>query len=100
MSVLESKIRAKNNIYKNKIKELVKESIEALISGELKEIKDIDAPFSTVEKILSAKGYNREDVETNGWQVDFWVEFTKDGEPTISVSGGMWYGQIESIRYA
>lgn len=27
---------------------------------------------------------------TNGWEVDFWYQFTHPTEPTITVSGGIW----------
>ncbi|MGL4792466.1 MAG: hypothetical protein ACRC23_01950 [Aeromonas jandaei] len=100
MSILEIKLKAKNDVYKNKLENLVMENIEAVLNGDIDEAKNINAPFSMVEAILCKKGYSREDIETNGWQVDFWVEFTKPGERTISVSGGMWYGTIESIKYA
>lgn len=29
--------------------------------------------------------------ETNGWQVDYWLDFSLDGK-NYSLSGSMWYG--------
>lgn len=49
------------------------------------------APNLAVE-YLETLGYEKGEMETNGWQVDFWVSFTKDGATTLEFSGDWYYG--------
>ncbi len=39
------------------------------------------------EQVLRKYGYERLDFDTNGWDYDYWVYFTKDGSPKLCVSG-------------
>jgi hypothetical protein len=42
----------------------------------------------TLGKILEELGYENEDgIDTNGWQMDFWIRYTKNGFRTIQLSG-------------
>lgn len=40
---------------------------------------------------------HREDFDTNGWQVDYWTTFDKDGK-AYQLEGSMWYGKMEFYR--
>lgn len=37
--------------------------------------------------ILEDLGYESHSIEDNGWQLDFWMDFTKEGYPTITMAG-------------
>lgn len=43
-------------------------------------------PYQICE-ILEELGYEKEWVDDNGWQLDFWIDFEKEGSPTIHMSG-------------
>jgi len=47
------------------------------------------SPHELVKKLIEL-GYEAHDLETNGWQVDFWQTFTKDGCKPLMYSGS-WY---------
>jgi hypothetical protein len=47
---------------------------------------------------MESLGYEMQDIETNGWEVDYWTEFKKE-DITYKVSGGLVYGdcKIEKV---
>ena len=48
-------------------------------------------------KLATVVEFEMSELETNGWQVDFWVPATYQGKE-ISISGSMYYGNIEIVR--
>ena len=62
----------------------------------------LDVPFhpiSVYDSILEELGYKSEPFDnTNGWQVDFWLEFRKPETTTIELSGSLWYGGFKLKR--
>lgn len=41
---------------------------------------------------LEELGYKHEEMDTNGWELDYWVVFTKEGSRPIIISGSGIYG--------
>lgn len=72
----------------------MKEKIEEFIKSDKVELKLDLLPIDKYNKILSDLGWNRDDVDTNGWQVDFWVSFEKEDveDFTLDLSGSLFYG--------
>lgn len=52
-------------------------------------------PIDTYESILKDFEYEISEQETDGWQVNFWIEFTKIGEykSSLLLSGSLMYGK-------
>lgn len=55
-------------------------------------------PLSLIVEVMESLGYEMDEIETNGWEVDYWTEFKKDNI-TYKVSGGLVYGdcKIEKV---
>ena len=53
-------------------------------------------PFGIAEDILAKAGFifDGSEMETNGWQVDYWINMVKDND-TYKVSGSMYYGDFK-----
>lgn len=41
----------------------------------------------TLSQLLVDLGYEEGEIEINGWEMDFWITFTKDGCKTLSLNG-------------
>lgn len=52
--------------------------------------------FTLVKEVLEKLGWtDTEDLETNGWDIDYWVTFIKEGKNfDYIVSGSLYYGNI------
>lgn len=52
--------------------------------------------FALVKEVLEELGWtDTEDLETNGWDIDYWVTFIKEGKDfKYIVSGSLYYGNI------
>lgn len=52
--------------------------------------------FALVKEVLEKLGWtDTEDLETNGWDIDYWVTFIKEGKNfDYIVSGSLYYGNI------
>ena len=55
------------------------------------EEKKLTAPPAMVKEYLESKGWQAGELDTNGWQYDWWIEFTK-GEEFFTASGSGYYG--------
>ena len=53
--------------------------------------KGLASPHEITE-VLEGMGYAYE-METNGWQWDFWIQFSRNGEPKFQLSGDGYYGK-------
>ena len=50
--------------------------------------------FDILEQVLEELGFIWDnELETNGWEVDYWAKFKKD-EIVLSISGSMYYGDL------
>lgn len=57
----------------------------------------VDFSASQVDSTLKALGYEQDDIESNGWQHDFWIYYTSKEEslPPLMVSGCWWDGTMQ-----
>ncbi|MCP4336601.1 MAG: hypothetical protein GY679_01985 [Mycoplasma sp.] len=79
--------------YKQELIDEVEEAVYGLIHHN-KNIKwSAVIPIDLVEQLLKVKGYemNKDRYETNGYQVDFFCYFEKEGHKNIQYSGDLWY---------
>jgi hypothetical protein len=81
-----------------KIQELLKnemiEGIESVLSGKQKRFKSSNIPPIMVQEYLESKGYEMGVIDTNGWDYDWWLPFTKDGK-SFTAFGSGYYGRFE-----
>lgn len=66
----------------------MKDGIDDVIDGKREKLEVHNITPSMVEKYLEPLGWEKGELETNGWQYDWWLPFTKDGKSfTASGSG-------------
>lgn len=58
---------------------------------------EVELPFLPVDEyteFLETKGYelDNDPIETNGWQVDFWIQYTHPELKTIHIEGSLFHG--------
>lgn len=65
------------------------ETIDKSDSEELRSIDLSDSMFNpyTLCEYLEELGYEKGTQDDNGWQLDFWIPFRKDGHTPVEVSG-------------
>jgi len=68
-------------------KEMV-EGIDSVISGKIKEFKSTNITPSMVVDYLDTFGWNTGELESNGWQYDWWITFTKDNMSFTAFGSG------------
>lgn len=78
-----------NELYKE-----MKEGIDAVIGGKTKIFKSYGISPSMVDAYLKELGFTRDHMETNGWQWDYWIDYSK-GDQKYMVFGGGWDGKIQ-----
>lgn len=81
---------------KDKYVPFIKESIKKLKAGEENiDLTKTELTPNDVGDILEELGYDRISFETNGWEMDFWIEYGKFEEKKLIVSGcGMTFDLI------
>lgn len=87
-------------ITKEKLIEELKEVLNVFLNTSETEISFNQIPWGLLEEVLSEFGYEQDpngDFETNGWQIDFWVDYIKN-EIVLNISGSLWYGEIKIIK--
>ncbi len=58
---------------------------------------DVCYDMYEVKQLLEKLGYeSKDDYETNGYQIDWWETFTKDGI-TLKLGGSFWYSSLEGL---
>lgn len=69
-----------------------KKAILSVINEEKKEIKlDLCIP-NDIEEFLKELGYKRGEIETNGWQYDYWISY-KEENKSFTFAGSGYYGE-------
>ena len=68
----------------------MKELLKKVINGEINNAQIQMSPISHIEDLLEELGINTNDneLESNGWQVDFWIKY----EEKYQLSGSLYYG--------
>lgn len=68
-----------------------KKSILSVINEEKQEIElDLCIPYD-VKNYLKELGYEEKDVESNGWQYDYWIKYKKENK-IFTLAGSGYYG--------
>ncbi|UNA02042.1 hypothetical protein PVA8_355 [Vibrio phage PVA8] len=75
-----------------RIKEVIDTAIEKIEAGSTSSYSVQEFTPCDVVNYMQEIGYEAQDLETNGWQVDFWQEFTKDGCKKICFNGSWYFG--------
>ncbi|WOL25048.1 hypothetical protein [Vibrio phage PG216] len=76
-----------------RIKEVIDGAIEKIESQSTQSFSVQEFTPCDVVNYLQEIGYEAHELETNGWQVDFWQDFSKDGCKTLTFSGSWYFGQ-------
>ena len=100
---MENRFTKQNEAVKVFIDLLMQEQVNAVINGELEEVKLIGTNINDVLKYLNDKVpvedcLEMEWIDTNGWQVDFWIYAVNEHAKTKSkykLSGGLVYGEMK-----
>lgn len=81
---LSNEIREKNEpMIKRFIEEVERTNKEMEIN-----LSDSGLNPMTLIDLLEDYGYSKEDIiDTNGWEVDFWVKMVHETKPTLSIRG-------------
>jgi hypothetical protein len=82
----------KEELY-NQVLQLMKDSIDSVLNGSVDSVSLWGVCINDVEKYLETTDHPllSESIDTNGWQVDFWV-YTESKK--YMLSGSMWYGEM------
>ncbi len=75
----------------------VEDLISEVISGKT---NSVNLPYCTptlVDEHLKGLDFERQDIETNGWDHDFWIPYIK-GEETFEFSGSWFYGNYQFYK--
>ena len=71
------------------------ELIDTVLNYEKVSVEIPKLPINSVIQYMKNKSFDYE-LDTNGYQVDFWIEFTKDDEK-FTLSGDLWYEDTHSF---
>lgn len=68
-----------------------KKQVKKLLDGDFDSFKtsDLIAP-DKADQVLKSLGFEQKSFDSNGWQWDFWMEYSKDGN-TYTLAGSGWY---------
>lgn len=69
------------------VEEFIKKAEEKEFADDLLELTGTELNPYTAWKLLEEFGYNKDDIDTNGWEMDFWITMKKDGFTDISIRG-------------
>lgn len=76
----------------------MKSRVEAVVDGRLESAKfDVGIPCQFDAFIQRKYGVKRQDLDTNGWDWDFWVTYIIE-EKKYTLAGSGWYGGISFAR--
>jgi hypothetical protein len=82
-------------IMTNDIKIFLADSFKKLINKEVDIVKvDYLCPSLAISILESLGADVSDDMDTNGWQYDYWIKFTYNGNK-YCISGGGYYGTLE-----
>lgn len=79
---------------KNKLTKDQQVSVAEVINGESVSFEAINICPNAIDIYMQSLGYETGEFETNGWQYDWWLNFTK-GEENWTAFGSGYYGTFE-----
>lgn len=77
--------------------------MKKLIDKFLLEKESVSLPLIPISHILiyfDKLGYTQKKFETNGYQVDWWLQLEKNNCKDILISGGLFYNENILVSYA
>lgn len=77
-----------------KITAVMEVGISSVLSGEEESFKSDFIHPQMVVDYMKREGWKKGDLDTNGWQYDWWIPFTK-GELSFTARGSGYYGTFE-----
>lgn len=69
------------------VKEFIEKAQEKEFAGDLLELTGTELNPYTIWKLLEELGYEKNDFDTNGWELDFWITMVKSDFKDISIRG-------------
>lgn len=82
---------------KEQLEANMKAGIDAVLAGATKEFKAEFTPPSMVVDYMESIGWEKGELDTNGWQYDWWIQFGKEDE-SFTASGCGWDGDFHFER--
>lgn len=71
--------------------EIFSKEIDKVLNGELQEVaSEVYISPDKIDDYLKSKGLEQGDLDTNGWQYDFWMNYS-DGTKSYTMMGSGWY---------
>lgn len=86
------KLKTMNTI--EQLKRELHEGVSKVLSGESKKFQLEGICPNWIKIYLELNGYECSDLDTNGWDSDWWLRFTKD-EKSFTAFGSGYYGNFE-----
>ena len=81
-------------ITKHQVEKEIKAGIDSVLKGQIEHFEhDLGTP-DMAARYLENKGWTKGELETNGWDYDWWLPFTKDGK-SFTAFGRGYYGGFE-----
>jgi len=100
LSMLREKLnkgtQKEDHLQEDAVRTHVLPEINKVVSGELEKWKsELHFSVDLLFKAMEADGFevDRDSMETNGWQWDWWMEVKKDGKP-FTIGGSGFYGGL------
>lgn len=73
--------------------EFFSKEIDKVLNGELQEVaSEIYISPDEIDSYLKSKGLEQGDLDTNGWNYDFWMNYSKD-DKYYTLMGSGWYAR-------
>lgn len=79
---------------KKRIETNMKAGIMAALNGDIAEFESSFIHPEMVCNYLESEGWEKGDLDINGWQYDWWIPFTKDGK-IFTAGGSGYYGTFQ-----
>ena len=76
------------------LKKEMKKGVTQVLKGEIESFECDHIPPAMIAEYMDDLGFVRSDLETNGWDYDWWLHFTKDGK-SYTACGSGYYGWFE-----
>jgi hypothetical protein len=76
----------------------LKIQIANMIALKKEELKIPMTPLSKVEEAFKELGFKGVELETNGWEVDFWQSFFHPEHGVYGVTGSLWSGNFKIYK--
>lgn len=76
------------------VQKLIEDHVE---SGSMESLSLPVLPMGIYGEIFKDLGDDEQNIDTNGWQVDFWWELVLNSDP-YTMAGSWWYGSYTLTR--